>query len=263
MLMTYEDPGQIIQTLKEDFKLKVKGDGPLSHHLGADYTRDKDNTLVCQPKKYIERLAESYHSMFKQNPPKNMRMPLDKNDHPELDDSELLKGDSIQHYLAMIGQLQWLVTLGRFDIHAQVTTMSRFRSAPRKGHLERLQRVYGYVLKTKHYSTRYRTEEPDYTYLPDMKHDWSYTVYGNTQEIIPHDCPKPLGKSVTTTTTLDANLLHCMATGASLLHVSISAIILQLTGTPRNKQQWKQQHMGQSLWQPRQPQNRSWILDTH
>ena len=94
--------------------------------------------------------------------------------------------------------------------------MSRFRSSPRKGHLEWLQRVYGYVLKTKHYSTRYRTEEPDYTYLPDMKHDWSYTVYGNIQEIIPHDCPKPLGKSVTTTTTLDANLLHCMATGASL-----------------------------------------------
>ena len=116
----------------------------------------------------------------------------------------------------MIGQLQWLVTLGRFDIHAQVTTMSRFRSTPRKGHLERLQRIYGYVLKTKHYSTRYRTEEPDYTYLPDMKHDWSYTVNGNTQEIIPHDCPKPLGKSVTTTTALDANLLHCMATGASL-----------------------------------------------
>ena len=189
-----QDPGQIIQSLKEDFKLKVKGDGPLSHHLGADYTRDKDNTLVCQPKKYIERLAESYHSMFKQNPPKNMRTPLDKNDHPELDDSELLQGDSIQHYLTMIGQRQWLVTLGRFDIHAQVTTMSRFRSAPRKGHLERLQRIYGYVLKTKHYSTRYRTEEPDYTYLPDMKHDWTYTVYGNTQEIIPHDCPKPLGK---------------------------------------------------------------------
>ena len=211
-----QDPGQIIQSLKEDFKLKVKGDGPLSHHLGADYTRDKDNTLVCQPKKYIERLAESYHYMFKQDPPKNMRTPLDKNDHPELDDSELLKRDSIQHYLTMIGQLQWLVTLGRLDIHAQVTTMSRFRSAPRKGHLERLQRIYGYVLKTKHYSTRYRTEDPDYTYLPDMKYDWSYPVYGNTQEIIPHDCPKPLGNSVTTTTTLDANLLHCMATGASL-----------------------------------------------
>ena len=86
-----QDPGQIVQTLKKAFKLKVKGDGPQSRHLGADYTRDKDNTPVCQPKKYIERLAESYHSMYKQNPPKNMRTPLDKSDHPESDDTELLK----------------------------------------------------------------------------------------------------------------------------------------------------------------------------
>ena len=65
-------------------------------------------------------------------------------------------------------------------------------------------------------STMYRTEEPDYSYLPNMKYDWSYTVHGNVQEIIPNNCPKPLDKSVTTTTTLDAYLLHCLATGPSL-----------------------------------------------
>ena len=94
-----QNPAKIIQTLKEDYKLKV--DGPLSHHLGTDYTRDKDKTLVCQPKKYIDRLVDSYHSMLKQDPPKNMRTPLDKNDHPELDDTELLTGESIQHYLEL------------------------------------------------------------------------------------------------------------------------------------------------------------------
>ena len=52
-----QNPDQIIQNLKKDCKLKVKGDGPLSHHLGADCTRDKDNNLVCQPKKYIDRLV--------------------------------------------------------------------------------------------------------------------------------------------------------------------------------------------------------------
>ena len=36
-----QDPGKITKALKEDHKLKVKGDGPLSHHLGADYTREK------------------------------------------------------------------------------------------------------------------------------------------------------------------------------------------------------------------------------
>ena len=45
--------------------------------------------------------------MFKQNPPKNMRTPLDKNDHPELDYTQLLTGESFQHCLTMIGQLQW------------------------------------------------------------------------------------------------------------------------------------------------------------
>ena len=82
--------------------------------------------------------------MFKQDPPKNMRILMDKNHHAELDDTELLTGVSIQHYLTMVDQLQWLVTLGRFDIHTQLTTLSRFRSSPRKGHLKRLQRIYGY-----------------------------------------------------------------------------------------------------------------------
>ena len=106
-----QDPGKIIQTIKDDYKCKVKGDGPLSNHLGDDYMRDKDKTLVCQPKKYIDRLIESYHSMFQQDPPKSMRTPQDKNDHPELDDTEMLTGESNQRYLTMIGKLQWLVTL--------------------------------------------------------------------------------------------------------------------------------------------------------
>ena len=41
-------------------------------------------------------------------------------------------------YLTMVGQLQWLVTLGRFDLHAQVATMSRLRAPPRQGHMDRL-----------------------------------------------------------------------------------------------------------------------------
>ena len=126
-----QDPGKIIHIPNQDCKLNIKGEGPLSYHLGADCTRDKDKILGCQPKKYIDGLLESHQPMFKQDPQK-MRTPLDKNDHPELDGTELLTGEPIQHYLTMIGQLQWLVTLGRFDIHAQVTTMPRFRSAPRK-----------------------------------------------------------------------------------------------------------------------------------
>ena len=120
------------------------------------------------------------------------------------------------NYLTMVGQLQWLVTLGRFDIHAQVATMSRFRAAPRQGHMDRLKRIYSYAIRTKDYVIRFRTDQPDYSFLPDQDFDWTYSVDGNVQEILPDDMPELLGEAVTTTTTMDANLNHCLATGNSL-----------------------------------------------
>ena len=124
-----ESPSAIIQIFKSKYHLKVKGDGKLTYHLGADYFEDPDGTFVSQPKKYIDKLADTYKRLFNEDPPKGYKMPLDKNDHPELDTSEILEGDMAAKYLTMVGQLQWLVTLGRFDIHAQVATMSRFRAA--------------------------------------------------------------------------------------------------------------------------------------
>ena len=59
-------------------------------------------------------------------------------------------------------------------------------------------------------------EKPDYSFLPDQDFDWTYSVYGDVHEILPDDMPEPLGESVTTTTTMDANLNHCLATGKSL-----------------------------------------------
>ena len=119
-------------------------------------------------------------------------------------------------YLTMVGQLQWLVTLGRFDIHAQVATMSRFRAAPRQGHMGRLKRIYSYAIRTMDYAIRFRTHQPDYSFLPDQDFDWTYSVYGYVQEILPDDMPEPCGEAVTTTSTMDANLNHCLATGKSL-----------------------------------------------
>ena len=101
----------------------------MTYHLGADYFEDPDGTFVSQPKKYIDKLADTYKRLFNEHPPKGYKSPLDKNDHPELDISEILEGDMAAKHLIMGGQLQWLVTLGRFDIHAQVETMSWFRAA--------------------------------------------------------------------------------------------------------------------------------------
>ena len=47
----------------------------------------------------------------------------------------------VDDIMAMMA-LQWCITLGRFDIVVGVMTMSRFRAAPREGHMKRLQYIW-------------------------------------------------------------------------------------------------------------------------
>ena len=105
-----------------------------------------------------------------------------------------------------------------YDILAHVMSMSHFRLAPKVGHIERMKRIYGYLSRTMHYALRFRTDEPNYMHLPDLEYDWT-RIYGSVLEEIPKDAPEPLGKSVTTTTFLDANLLHDLITGRSVTAV--------------------------------------------
>ena len=118
LLIASEEPQRIIQDLREKFKLKIKEDGPLEYYLGCDYKLDKDGTLVAQPQKYISKMLDSFKKMFPNENFINARSPLQKNGHPELDISELCNEEQITKYMSMIGQLQWAITLGRYDILA-------------------------------------------------------------------------------------------------------------------------------------------------
>ena len=115
------------------------------------------------PRKYIEKICDSFERMFGHPPRTNVSSPIEKNDHPELDTSELLDLEGIQRYQSLIGALQWVVFIGRFDVQTAVMTLSSFRVAPRRGHLERIKRIYGYLAKMKHDIIRIRTEGPDYS----------------------------------------------------------------------------------------------------
>ena len=219
LLIAAKNPKEIVQTLQERHGFKLKGVGPLTYHLGCDYFRDKsDGTLCYGPKKYIAKMVDQYEKMFGSKP-REYTSPLEKGDHPEVDTSDELDEEGIKKYQTMIGCLQWAISLGRFDIQTATMTMSRFRSAPRKGHLDRLKRIYGYLKKFSSAAIRIRINEPDFNDLPDQDFDWCYSVYGDVQELLPRDAPKPLGKAVTTITYKDANLYHDMLTGRSVTGV--------------------------------------------
>ena len=139
LLIASRNPQAIIDGLMAaPHKFKLKGTGPVSFHLGCDFFRDEDGTLCVGPRRYIERLASQYKSMFGEMPSTRVTSPLEKGDHPELDTSQLLDEEDVTKYQSLIGALQWTITLGRFDIAVAVMTMSGFRAAPRVGHLDRV-----------------------------------------------------------------------------------------------------------------------------
>ena len=220
LLIASKDPNAIIKALTDKYHFKLKGTGPVTFHLGCDYVRDDDGVLCWEPKKYIERMSDAYANMFGNLPKCKPKLvyssPLDKGDHPELDTSEELDMDGIKKYQSMIGALQWCISLGRFDVATAVMSMSSFRAAPRKGHLERLKRIYGYLSKFRHGKIRVRTDMPDWSDVPIPTYEWATSIYGDVKEATPDNAPEPLGKEVITTSYVDANLYHDMMTGRSV-----------------------------------------------
>ena len=211
-----KDPREIVNVLEGKYKFKLKGTGPISFHLGMGFSRDEDGVLCLSPKRYIERMISTYVTLFGTKPSMKYSSPLEKGDHPEIDDSEFLDDTGIQQYQSLIGALQWSVSIGRLDITTTVMTLSSFRALPRIRHMARVKRVYGYLAKMKDGVIRIRTGEPDYSALPDQHFDWDRSVYGNVSEMLPHDAPEPLGKYVTLTHYFDANLYHDIITGRSV-----------------------------------------------
>ena len=220
------DPEAVCKIFTEKYNFKLKGVGPIEYHLGCRYTKDPDGTLVSDPRKYIEKMMDTYERLFNEKP-KKAKPPVIANNHPELNDSELLDEEGTQHFQTLIGQLQWLITIGRFDVFPATMTLSRFRAAPRIGHLKRAKRIYGYLMSFPDGSIRFRTGEPDLSALPIQEYDWSRTVYMDAKERIPEDCPTPLGRFVTTIHYVDANLMHDMVTGKA-----VTAILHFVNGTP-------------------------------
>ena len=106
-----------IDIFKTKYNLKVKGDGKLSYHQGAGYYEDPDGTFVSQPRKDIDKLAETYKRLFNDEPPKGHKTSLDKYDRPELDTSEILEGDMAAKFS------QWWANFNGWLLWGDLTSM--------------------------------------------------------------------------------------------------------------------------------------------
>ena len=223
-----KDPQAFCNELKKRYNLKLKGVGHLEYHLGCTYKKDPDRTLAADPRGYVNKILESYERMFKEKPRKS-RTSLEGGDHPEIDTPELCDEHQTNQFQTLIGQLQWLISPGDFDIAVHVMSLSGFRTQRRKGHLDRAKRVVGYLLFLPDGAIRFRTGEPDFSSLKDQEYDWTRSVYSGACEQIPHDIPKPLGKHVQTTHYVGASQHHDLGTGKA-----VTAVLHFLNQTPIN-----------------------------
>ena len=226
LLIASKNPQKVIDMLTDKNNFKLKGTGPIEFHLGCDFFRDKDGVLCMAPRKYIDKCVGNYERMFGEKP-KKASSPLVKGDHPELDTSELLDTAGQRIYQSLIGSLQWAIQIGRFDVATATMTMSRFRAAPRQGHLDRVKRIIGYLYKMKHGVIRFRTEEPDFSMLEKKEYEWFYTCYGGAKEDLPEDAPPPRGAIVRQSSYVDANLYHDLISGKA-----VTGILHFLNKTP-------------------------------
>jgi hypothetical protein len=117
----------------------------------------------------------------------------------------------------MIDALQWIDTIGHFDITTSAMTMSGFHMSHKVGHLNRLRCTYGYPPKIKHVSNRVKTEEgADFSGSSDNDFGLTYPVCGKVEKLLPIDAPEPPGNYVTSPHYDNANLINDIAMGRSV-----------------------------------------------
>ena len=89
LMAIMKDPEEFFRLLIDKYNYILKGVGPPEYHLGGNFGRDQDGTLYWSASTYIKKMMDNYERMYGQLPRK-YSAPLVKDDHPELDESDLL-----------------------------------------------------------------------------------------------------------------------------------------------------------------------------
>lgn len=150
LCLSVKDPLKLLNQLQlAPFNFKLKGYQPIKGavHLGCKFVQDQHGVIYMGPNQYITHMEDAYYHQFKDKPNTKVKYPLDPDDHPELDMSPFLDEYDTQIYQTLIGAIQWAITIGKWGINTTVMTLSSFRSQPCIGHLMRVKRIYGYLIK--------------------------------------------------------------------------------------------------------------------
>lgn len=204
LLIFSKNPEEIIEPLQEIYGFELKGVGEPEYYSGADVKKNDDGTWEISARTYIKGVTERIEKLYERKL-KCYGSPMEKDDHPELDDSDFLQGDEITRYQMLIGCAQWAVSLGRWDIQYAVNTMARFAMMPREGHLRRMMRLFGYLKYYAKARNLFDPTDPSYDDFKFTENDWE-GLYPDSLEEVDPKAPEPVNdKELSITLMLDAS----------------------------------------------------------
>ena len=230
LLIVSSNPMKIIEQVQRPAgPYDLKGTGVPEYYLGGDvhctYSGDRITELWTSAKTYIKRITEKVERLMEWRL-RHLVNPMNPDYHPEVDESEFLVGDDVSKYRMMVGSLNWLVTLGRYDIQYTAASLARHMMAPRQGHMDAMRRIFGYLKFNSKIKIVYDTSEPDFSCHKIETFDW-FALYGQVKEEMPYGMPVPKGNPVIISGFFDSSHSSCLVTRRST-----TGILMFLNKTP-------------------------------
>ena len=222
-MIVSKNPQSIMDQLKAIYAIKSIGEP--EYYLENDYKRDEKGRWAIGCKKYLVEALKRVEKMF--GDLKKYSNPMETGDHPELDDSELLDDEGHRKYQMLMGILVWLVNIGRIDVSFATSSLSRFTAAPRKGHMTRALRVFGYLKKRPNRRIVVDSRDPILRGGEDsLSVDFTKELgkqYPDAKEDIDVNLPKSLIGEIAITLFVDSDHAHDKVTRRSVSGILVFA----------------------------------------
>ena len=184
----------VLKAVQTIFKLKDDRIEPPDMYLGATLSVMEDDGIqgwCMSSDKYVKVAVENVEQELvrvNQRLPSKCRTPMTVGYRPERDISAEFTSEGIQRYQELIGMLRWAAELCRVDILLETAMFSTYMAIPRKGHMEQVYHVFGY-LKT--HSKRCLFFDPRHSDIDECafsSYEW-YDFYCDASEQVPNDMP--------------------------------------------------------------------------
>ena len=213
------NPQRVMDEICSVYLVKDSSKGEPSYYLGNDYKKDSKGRWCVGCKTYLTEAVRRLEALLGKPLPKK-DTPMVDGDHPEEDESELLDDKGHQQYQMLIGMLNWIVCIGRMDVAFATSSLSRFTACPRKGHMDRAFRVFGYLKKYKNRRVVIDSRDPILVGGKDaLNMDFTelfQEVYPDAAEEIDTKVPVPMIDELEITTFVDSDHAHDKSTRRSI-----------------------------------------------